>query len=207
MPLELPFRPTASAWPSYARTLRNQGTSYCLPRRLMARTKGSSRTGRKSLGKAGFLPSPLGRIVWMPDSSGLVVVYQRGIGFVVRSQLGFISNPAGKFHTITNDTNSYQTLTLSADGKTLATVQQKNTQTLYLMPATGFVANPPSPAPAQSKNASMFGWATDGDLYFGDDSNLLRMSPDGSNKTTLFSEPSSKIIFPKGCPGGRYVVF
>ncbi|HMD15369.1 MAG TPA: protein kinase [Terriglobales bacterium] len=150
---------------------------------------------------------PLGGIVWMPDSSGLVVVYQRGIGFVVRSQLGFISNPAGKFHTITNDTNSYQTLTLSADGKTLATVQQKNTQTLYLMPATGFVANPPSPAPAQSKNASMFGWATDGDLYFGDDSNLLRMSPDGSNKTTLFSEPSSKIIFPKGCPGGRYVVF
>ena len=38
---------------------------------------------------------------------------------------------------------------LSADGKTLATIQQKGTQTLYLMPATGFAANPPNPAPAQ----------------------------------------------------------
>jgi Tol biopolymer transport system component len=156
---------------------------------------------------ARFDDLPLNSIVWMPDSSGLLVTYQRDIGFVARSQLGFVSNPAGQFHTITKDTNDYQTLTLSADGKTLATVQQKGTQTLYLMPARGFAANPPNPTPAQSKGAAMFGWASNGDIYFGDNSNLLQMSTDGSKKTTLLSEPSAQIIRPSGCPGGRYVVF
>jgi Tol biopolymer transport system component len=150
---------------------------------------------------------PLNSIVWIPDSSGLLVAYQQDIGFVARSQLGFVSNPAGQFHTITKDTNDYQTLALSADGKTLATVQRKVTQTLYLMPATGYAANPPNRAAAQSKGAAMFGWATNGDIYFGDDSNLLQMAADGSNKATLLSEQSAQIIRPTGCRGGRYIVF
>jgi serine/threonine protein kinase len=156
---------------------------------------------------AQFNDLPLNSVVWMPDSSGLLVAYQRDIGFVARSQLGFISNPAGQFRTITKDTNDYQTPTLSADGKTLVTVQQKITQTLYLMPAAGFAANPPNPARVQSKGAAMFGWASNGDIYLGDDSNLLRMSADGNNKATLLSEPLAQIIQPIGCPGGRYIVF
>jgi eukaryotic-like serine/threonine-protein kinase len=156
---------------------------------------------------ARFNDLPLNDIIWLPDGRGLVATYQRDIGFVARSQIGFISNPAGQFHTITKDTNDYQTLTVSADGKTLATVQQKATQTLYLMPATGFAGNPPNPAPAQSKDAAMFGWASNGDLYFGDASNLLRMSVDGSNKATLLSDPAAQVIVPKGCPDGRSIVF
>ena len=156
---------------------------------------------------AQFDDLPLNNSVWAPDRRGLLVTYQRDIGFVTRSQIGFISNPEGQFHTITKDTNDYQTLTLSADGKTLSTVQQKATQTLYLMPATGFAGNPPNPAPAQSKDAAMFGWASNGNLYFGDGSNLVRMSVDGSNKTTLLSDPSGQVIRPMGCPDGRYIVF
>ena len=156
---------------------------------------------------ARFNDLPLNSIVWLPDSRGLLATYQKDIGFVARSQIGFVSSPGGLFQTITKDTNDYQTLTLSADGKTLATVQQKGTQTLYLMPATGFTGNPPNPAPAQSKDAAMFGWASNGDLYFGDASNLLRMSADGSNKTTLLSDSSAQVIRPRGCPDGRYVVF
>jgi eukaryotic-like serine/threonine-protein kinase len=156
---------------------------------------------------ATFGDLPLNNIVWMPDGSGLIVTYQRDIGFVARSQLGFISNPAAQFRAITKDTNDYQTLTLSADGKTLATVQQKNTQTFYLIPASGSTANPPNPAPAQSKGAAMFGWGVNGEIYFGDDSNLLRMSADGSNRTTLLTEPSAQIILPRGCPRGRHIVF
>jgi eukaryotic-like serine/threonine-protein kinase len=155
---------------------------------------------------ARFNDLPIWGIAWLPDRRGLLAIYSKNIGFVERSQIGFISNPGGQFHTITNDTNDYQTLTLSADGKTLTTVQQKATQTLYLMPATGFAGNPPNPAPAQSKDAAMFGWASDGDLYFGDGGNLLRMSVDGGNKTTLLSDPSSQVIHPDGCAGGRYIV-
>jgi serine/threonine protein kinase len=156
---------------------------------------------------ARFNDLPLNSIVWLPDGRGLLATYQRDIGFVARSQIGFISYPAGRFHTITKDTNDYQTVTLSADGKTLATVQQKATQTLYLMPAKGFAGSPPNPAAAQSKDAAMFGWASNGDIYFGDGSNLLRASADGSNRITLLSDPSAQVIRPRGCPDGRYIVF
>jgi serine/threonine protein kinase len=107
---------------------------------------------------ARFNDLQLNSIVWLPDRRGLLDTYQKGFSFVARSQIGFVSNPGGQFHTITKDTNDYQTLTLSADGKTLATAQQKGAQTLYLVPATGFAGNPPNPAPAQSKDAAMFGW-------------------------------------------------
>jgi serine/threonine protein kinase/dipeptidyl aminopeptidase/acylaminoacyl peptidase len=156
---------------------------------------------------ARFDDLPLNDIVWSPDGRALLATYQRDIGFVTRSQIGFISNPAGQFHTITKDTNNYRTLTVSADGKTIATVQRRAAQTLYLMPATGFAGNPPNPAPAQSNDAAMFGWASNGDLYFGDGSNLLRMSIDGSNKATLLSDPSAQVIRPWGCPDGRHIVF
>jgi Tol biopolymer transport system component len=127
-------------------------------------------------------------------------------GFVTRSQIGFISNPGGQFHIITNDTNDYGTLTPSADGRTLATVQQKATQILYLMPAAGFSGNPSNPALAQSKSAAMFGWASNGDVYFGDGGDLLQMSVDGSNKSTLFGDSASNVIHPDACAGGRYIV-
>jgi Tol biopolymer transport system component len=155
---------------------------------------------------ARFNDLPISEIAWLPDRRGLLAIYDRNIGFVTRSQLGFISDPGGQFHTVTNDTNDYGTLTLSADGKTLATVQRKATQILYLMPAAGFSGNPPNPAPAQSKDAAMFGWASDGELYFADGGNLLRMSVDGSAKTRLLSDPSSEVIHPDGCAGGRYIV-
>jgi serine/threonine protein kinase len=156
---------------------------------------------------ARFDDLPLESMVWSLDRRGLLVSFRKNLGFAASSQVGFISNPEGQFRTITNDTNNYGTVTLSADGKDLATVQRRVTRVLYLTPATGFSGNPPNPAPAQSKDAAMFGWATDGDLYFGDGGNLLRMSVDGSNKTILLSDPSSRILRPMGCAGGRFILF
>ncbi len=149
----------------------------------------------------------LGDLAWLPDGRGLLTTYQSKLSPLAPNQVGFISNPAGQFRGVTKDTNNYQSLSLSADGKTLATVQQKATPTLYLMPAAGFAENPPDPAPAQNKDSFLFGWASNGDLYFDDGSNLLRMSVDGSNKTTLLSDPGTQIIRPTRCPGGRYVLF
>lgn len=150
---------------------------------------------------------PIYKLAWLPNDHGLMAIYDKTLGYVERKQIGFISYPAGDFHPITNDTNNYATLTVSGDGKTLATVQQKNTQTLYLLPAAGFTGSPPEPAAAQSKDSAMFGWAGNSELYLGDGGNLLRMSVDGSNKTTLLSDPSSQVVRPSSCPGGRHMIF
>jgi len=149
---------------------------------------------------------PLEKIVWLPDRRGLLTLYGTGLGYIDRDQIGFISARSGDFHTITNDTNNYSALTVSGDGKTLSTVQRKKTQTLYLMPAAGFSGDAPDPAPAQSKGAAMFGWTSDGGLYFGEAGSLLRVAVDGTNRTALISDPKSQVIHPISCPGGRYVI-
>ncbi len=162
----------------------------------------------QTLARLDSLRFQLNDLIWLPDGGGFLATYQHELSVIARSQIGFISVPAGQFRTVTKDTNNYQTRTLSADGKTLATVQQKTAQTLYLLPAAGFARDhPPNPAPAQNKDSFLFGWASNGDLYFGDGSNLLRISADGSNKTTLLSDSAAQVIRGTGCPGGRYVVF
>ena len=139
-------------------------------------------------------------MTWFPDGHGLLATYPSTPLFG-RVQVGFMSNPGGQFRNITNDTNSYGTLTLSADGKTLVTVQQRNSQTLYLLPAAGFAGQPPNPAPAQNKDSFWFGWASNRDLYF-DGGTLLRVSIDGRNKTTLLSDPTGGIMMPVSCRNG-----
>jgi Tol biopolymer transport system component len=149
----------------------------------------------------------LNDLAWLPDSSGLIATYQRNATLYARSQIAFVSEPAGQFRSITRDTNNYQTLSLSADGRTLATVQQKATQTFHLLPAAGFTGNPPNPAPAQIKDASFFDWADNGTLYFDDVDSLVRISAGGADKTTLLSDPAAQIIQPVNCQNSRYIVF
>jgi serine/threonine protein kinase len=145
-------------------------------------------------------------VAWLPDGEGLVVTYQNNTTPQARIQLGFLSATATQFRTITKDTNSYRTLSLSADGKALATVQQKSTRTLYLLPPTGFAGVPPNPAGAQLKDAFLFNWAANGDLYFADGGNLLRISSDGASKTTLLSDPAALVMGAMACADKPYVL-
>lgn len=143
---------------------------------------------------------------WLPDGRGLAVTHQNNPTPFARSQIGILSGSASQFRTVTKDTNTYKTLSLSADGKTLATVQQKDTRTLYLLPPGGFSGTTPSPAPAQVTGSFLFHWAANGDLYFSDGGDLLRVSADGASKTTLYSDPLALAVAAKSCADGRYVV-
>ncbi len=146
-------------------------------------------------------------LAWLPDSRGLIATYQQNASFVARNQVAFVSEPAGQLRPITRDTNNYQTLTLSADGRTLATVQQRLTNTFYVLPAAGFIGDAPNSAPTQVQHAFFFDWAGDGTLYFDNVEVLLRISADGANRTTLLSDPAAQILQPTSCQNGRYIVF
>jgi eukaryotic-like serine/threonine-protein kinase len=148
----------------------------------------------------------LNEMAWLPEGHGIIVTYQSNPTPFARVQIGLLSGSAAQFRTVTNDTNSYQTLTLSADGKSLATVQRRGTRTLYLLPSSGFAGSPPNPAFAQHKNSFLFGWAANGDLYFDDGSDLLQLSPNGSTKTILLSDPAATVIRGNGCSDGRYIL-
>jgi len=139
---------------------------------------------------------------WLPDGRGLLVQYQDLSAGLNHNQIGFVSYPGGQFHVITKDTNSYDTLTLSADAKTLATVQSKRLFSMYAIPAAGTGANPPSPViPQQQKGSVDFAWDGNDGFYLGEDNHLVRVSSDGSNKTTLANIGSNYSI--SVCPDGR----
>jgi eukaryotic-like serine/threonine-protein kinase len=153
-----------------------------------------------------FDRTPLNDLAWLPGGRGFLVLYQKFAEPFAPVQIGFLSNSAKQFRPVTNDTNTYRTLTLSTDGKTLATVQQRTSRTLYLLPSTGFAGSTPNPARVQRKDGTSFGWAANGELYFNTGSELLQVSPEETNKKTLVSDPAAAILATSRCPDGRILI-
>jgi Tol biopolymer transport system component len=155
---------------------------------------------------ATFQNKSIKELKWPPDGSGIIVDYQQAGANFQRAQIGFLPAAGGALQPITRDTNSYRTLTLSADGKTMATVQVKAAQNLHLVPGAGSAA-PDSPSvlpPAEF--VSGFGWNSSGNLLVGELGHLARMGRDGGNSSQLLGDAASSILEPAAC-GARYMVF
>jgi eukaryotic-like serine/threonine-protein kinase len=140
---------------------------------------------------------------WLPDGRGLLVRYKDKWD---RAQIGFVSFPRGKFHAVTKDTNNYVTLTASADGNTLATVESKTTGKLYLLSGTGDQTSAPSPTLAQEQNIDGFDWAPDGALLLLEHGNLIHMAVDGNVRATLVSDANAPVVSASACDNGRELV-
>ena len=140
---------------------------------------------------------------WLAD--GLITQYQDLSAGLNHNQIGFLSYPGGQFYSITKDTNSYESLSLSADAKTLTTVQSKRLFSLYTVPASGTGATLPVPAmPQMQKGYLNFSWAGNDGFYLAEDNRLVRISADGSHKTTLATLTS--IYSVSSCSDGRYLL-
>jgi eukaryotic-like serine/threonine-protein kinase len=147
-----------------------------------------------------FNDRAINELVWIQNGRGLLTTFDPGAGPPPSQlQIGFVALSGKEFRPITT------TLTLSADGRTLAAVRDRATQTLYIMPATGFTGNPPAPAAAQSKGSRFFAWAGNDNVYF--DGDLMRVALDGRGRTMLFSNAADQIYRPATCLIGKYVVF
>jgi eukaryotic-like serine/threonine-protein kinase len=151
---------------------------------------------------------------WAADSEGLFVTYQPKGPDYARGQIGFVSLSDGRIRPISRDTNSYSTLGLSADGKTIATVQQKAVRNLYILPGEGSASSAASPAASPAPNPIVidgeyigsFNWTADGNLLTSDFTHLIRSDASGKNSTVLTSDPSAGILSVSSC-GARYVAF
>lgn len=154
---------------------------------------------------AGFNDKVVRKMVWLPDGKGILFLYQgRTTGFN-RFQIGLVSYPSGVFLPVTKDTNSYVSLTVSSDGSTLATVQQKMLHNFFVFPASGTGSSLPNPALPQEKSMEDFAFSPGGGFYLHEDLSLARVSPDGSNKTVLLSD--APIFGMNSCPDGKALLF
>jgi Tol biopolymer transport system component/predicted Ser/Thr protein kinase len=153
-------------------------------------------TARLSL-LARFPKTVLHTIKWTSEDKRLIVEYSEKGPTPDRLQLGIVSPTGGKVQPITRDTNSYSGLTLSADGKTAATVQVKKAFTLNVVPGQGVAAEA---LPATSiENVSAFDWTADGNLIVSDGSTLVLESASGAKQTTLLSDPGAEVVSLSRC--------
>ncbi len=153
-----------------------------------------------------FEDKAVNQLKYSPDGSGIIANYQQAGPNFLRAQIGFLPSSGSALRPITRDTNSYRTLTTSADGKTLATVQIKTIRNLYVIPGTAGTSPDQSSLLPQVESVSGFGWDSGGNLLIGEAGHLSRMGRDGSNNSQLLGDAASGIIDPSAC-GARYIVF
>jgi serine/threonine protein kinase len=144
---------------------------------------------------------------WLPQGNELLALYsQKGPDYFQRAQIGLISDGGGHLSPITRDTNSYATLTLSGDGKTIATVQTKTTQNLYVSHISDNKAGEATPVLPQGQAVNWFDWTADGNLLFSDFTRLLRTGIGQGTPTRVLGDPAAALVEVAGC-GTHYLVF
>ena len=94
-------------------------------------------------------------IAWLPGGQWLLARYDQKGPSYVRSQIGMVSHSGGQIQPVTRDTNEYETLTLSADGKTAATVQVRTAYSLSLLPGAGVQARCSRPTVSPSPGCAV----------------------------------------------------
>ena len=94
--------------------------------------------GKQAEPLASFKNELVFEVAWLPSGQWLLARYNQKGPSYRRSQIGLISHTGGQIQPVTRDTNEYDTLTLSADGKTAATVQVRTAYSLSLLPAPEF---------------------------------------------------------------------
>jgi eukaryotic-like serine/threonine-protein kinase len=161
--------------------------------------------GKREEPLASFKNELLFEVVWLPGGQWLLARYNQKGPSYVRSQIGMVSHSGGQIQPITRDTNEYDALTLSADGKTAATVQVRTAYSLSLLPGAGVPANTPVQPLPQPQDVQSVAWTADGKLLVSDGQSVRQMNADGSQQSAILNDPNSWIADMARC-GDRSIV-
>ena len=143
---------------------------------------------------------------WSSGGDGLFVIYSQKGPNVRLGQIGYVTVADGQLRPISRDINSYATLSFSADGRTLAAVQQRAVSNFYVLPGQGSTSADIGPLASGGEHIQFFNWTADGSLLASDLTQLVRTDANGKNPTQLVSDPSAAILSLSPC-GTQYIVF
>jgi serine/threonine protein kinase len=133
----------------------------------------------------------ISQLAWLPDGSGLIV---NGMdrSSLTSNQLWLLPMPRGEPRRVTNDLNTYVTVSLTADGARLVTVQYEREARLSVGPARAPQLGKPFPTPvSRADGGQPLGvlWTGDGHIVFsaepGAGAELWIARPDGSEARSL----------------------
>jgi serine/threonine protein kinase/Tol biopolymer transport system component len=141
-------------------------------------------------------------LAWSPDGRGLLVNYSDRVSGSTNRQIGFVSYPDGRFQSLTNDIHGYRTLSISADGKAMVSIQQQQSDSVHVQ--TLGANGSPIQVPGVPNQATVrgVGWDSGGNLIVTTSTSMLRLSADGSQQTTLLSDPNATMGWSSACHNG-----
>jgi len=150
----------------------------------------------------------LGRIEWSPDGKGLLATIIETEA-TSEQQIWFVPYPKGEARRITNDLTDYRDLGVTADARTIVTIQSEKKANIWLAP-TSDLDHPRQLTTTSYDGLNGVSWTPDGKLVYtsqiAGEQNLWIMDPNGGPAKQLtahagFSEQ------PVVSPEGRYLVF
>ena len=167
------------------------------------------------------------RVRWLADGSGLIVsAIEQSFG---PHQLWFVSYPGGEARQITNDLNDYTSVSVTADGSSLVTVEREVTSSMWVAPVNGSLSSPApnafsidrdrarqvTSAGRKRDGYSGVAWTPDGRVSYTSGStgtyDIWVMQPDGSGQAQLTNPPQGTKYHTNGfqtfSPDGRYMFF
>lgn len=161
----------------------------------------------KPIGKFDWLSLP--GIAWLSDSSGLLLSARDAQTKAL--QLWLMTYPDGKLRRITNDLSRYVGVSVTADGKTLASVQSEQVSNIWAMAGDNSKS-----ARRLTFEAGRFdgvvglSGTSDGRVVYNSRASgswdLWIVNEDGTNNRQLTFNSSNNLT-PSVTPDGRYVVF
>ena len=138
-------------------------------------------------------------MVWAPDGRTIYVLYIAKNQDVTRAQIGAFGYPDGRFRPITNDALDYASLSLSADGTSLATAPRQSLGQIDILPGGGNGLPTAVPGIPAKVDLPGFDFTPEGRLLVSEGTRLIRMQIDGSNAATVVEDPGAFIKDPTYC--------
>jgi eukaryotic-like serine/threonine-protein kinase len=147
-------------------------------------------------------------IHWSTDGRTLFTNYGQTGSDRLRGQIGFLRDTGKDIEPITRDTNRYRTLSLSADGKTIATVLTRSYATISMLSKAGHEFGEPRTLLAQTNEFdfwSYLSWGADDNLIVSSLTRVLKVPANGKNQTQLLADSGAPMFDVLAC-GTNYIV-
>jgi len=150
------------------------------------------------------LSTLIDNVAWMPNGKWLAVTYATVETRFARDQVGLIKTSDGTLHPVTADANDYGALSVSSDGKTIASVMRQSIRDLY-------VSSGEKPDFSDLKQISsgdpitFVSWTNDGRLLTEQSGAARVIETDGAVKSELAPGADADVLEPRGCGDGSVV--
>jgi serine/threonine protein kinase len=147
----------------------------------------------------------LDSVAWLPDGHALLVLAADATSNFNRKQIGIVSYPKAEYRAITKDTNDYLSISVPADGKTIATIQSQPHGLIEVASYDGKTSGQFTTA-SERPPANTFTWGSNDKLLVEQQNGIFSMNADGSNRTPLLHDDFPS-FGPISCDNGRYIIF